>query len=415
MAGKQVINLQDQSAELWGPTTKFLTYRENQRLLSTEKIFVVQTPEFLPNGPGVFLKGGLAGANASIELRGGNQPYIDFAENNSSADFRARLIMETLQNMSLQGGNGDPMSLRIPNGFIAATSSRMRSGSAQAVAYGFGEDTRTGLYLSGKSDICVSCEGQEILKLTRESLIANPGNAAAPAYSFATGRMGMFQASPNELAWSIGGIKRMFLRDRLYLSSGLVIGNNAIISDLPGTMCFTMGEKESMRITQHAMLVNKTQSNSANTAFEVQGDTLFNNTWAQLSYSNQTTVCEEASRWYKILANSAMVNGNASYNDSLIIAATGAYKLEYSITYYATTGYITRFGIANTETVIEESITEQYHASVAGPGAPRSISRSFIVIHRNDAPIQYTLQCQVSNGTPQSIVITNATVILHRI
>jgi hypothetical protein len=170
-----------------------------------------------------------------------------------------------------------------------------------------------------------------------------------------------------------------------------------------------------MRITQRALLVNKTQPSSANTALEIQGDTLFSNTWAQLLYSNQITVCEEAARWYKIVASSAMVNGNALHNDSLLVSATGAYKLEYSITYYATTGYITRFAIANADSVIPESITEQYHAAAAGAGAPRTISRSFIVVHRNDEPMQYTLQCQVSNGTPQSIVITNATLVLHRV
>jgi hypothetical protein len=184
-----------------------------------------------------------------------------------------------------------------------------------------------------------------------------------------------------------------------------------------GILGFATGGLRRMSVGTCTM-VSQTTARSGKTVFETGDDTSFINTCAQVYYNNSSITCTANNTWYRFGTTSSTTVKNSSFDTSngvLTISVEGAFRVEYSVSFYATVGHISRFSIFKNDAVINESIREMFHASSAGSSFPRTVSGSFLSFHANDTAVTYDLRGQCSAGATQNIQIINGTLIVHRI
>lgn len=387
-------NATTERVELWGPSNRFLWYSDGDGYMRTSKIFHVDAPETGSIAdPGVWIKGGTAG-NASIELRGGSQPYIDWVSTTiPTDDFRSRLILTANDNMTLQGQvsmAGAPMNLTLPDGNVNATRFYAGAGSVSSPSISLSADTNTGLYSSTADTLDIATNGVNRVSVgtgavtTSVPIITSTGSDSAPSFAFSGDtNTGLSNPSADVIGFSTGGTRRATLRDQ-------------------------------------GLLVGRTTFDSANTNLEVNGDIYgIGNTSAQMYYAALTVTCAVNNTWYKLATvSSALAYGNTIYdsvNAEIDTLAKGKYKVSYSLYFYATTGFITEFIIDRGGTKHNETLRGLFHASAAGSSAPRSIEGSFIYEQTTDSAQSWSVWTRVSNGASQDVVINNGVFTVHRI
>lgn len=377
--------------ELWGPTNRFLHYSDSDGYLVTPKIFCIDAPETGSiSTPGVWLKGGSAG-NASMELRGGASPYIDWVSTTvPTDDFRSRLILTSTDNMTLEGqlsSVSSPMNFTIANGNLTTNRVVLQtSGTVSSPAIRWSSDLNTGIYTSTGDQVDIACGSTNPISFspfyiqTTVPLYSSPGTVSAPGYSFTgSGNLGFFRRTADTISISTAGTERA-----MFNPTGLFIGYTGAVSG---------SYKNTLEVNGDTYLCGTSKGQLTWTSAETTTITV-NNTYVSITGSDsQTTVS----------------NVGTSGNGALTVSAQGTYLVYYSVTFYASVGFISKYAVYIDGSIVNESVTEMFHASVAGSSAPRTLSKQFIYSNASDTTKTLTLRCTCSDGATQNIVTTCGT------
>jgi hypothetical protein len=175
-----------------------------------------------------------------------------------------------------------------------------------------------------------------------------------------------------------------------------------------------------MRLRQDCLLINRTApiSGSYKNKLEVNGDVHFVTSKGQILWNTaETTTITTNNSYVQIVgSDSHFTEGNCVYNsNALEISAQGIYMVYYSMTFYATVGFITKIAVFLDGTLVDESVTEEFHASVAGSSAPRTLAKNYMYNNANDTTKSLTIRCTCSSGATQNIVVTVGTFGLFKI
>jgi hypothetical protein len=276
-------------------------------------------------------------------------------------------------------------------------------------------------YQNGTTSRRVFIDNNSLTLENSTVLRAVDGSAGSPSLTFDANRnTGIWRTTTNSIGFSTGGTNRMTLNDSsLYVSHKISVGtdnDNFIDSNADGQMRFGTDNAERMRLVNQGLLINRISHTTSNCRLDIDGDVRSTNTNGEIRYISITTTCSANNTWYKVDTTGVDLVGSATYsstNDDITITTRGRFRCEYSISFYATTGFITRAAIFQGGSVVTKSIREMFHASTAGSGAPRSLAGSFLVDVFADTT--FDLRVQVSDGASQDVVIKYGTLILHRV
>jgi hypothetical protein len=288
----------------------------------------------------------------------------------------------------------------------------------------------SGIYAVSDDQIGVSCAAQLRLIFNTAGLrvesstgriLNQSGSNASPSYSFTSDDdTGMLSAGADQLGFTTGGTRRLTINNtRAYFADLISVGvdnDNFIGSNADGQMRFGTDNAERMRLVNQGLLINRTSHTTSNCKLDIDGDTRFANTFCEIRYITKSTTCSIIDNWYKVDVTGFDAGGSLTTslaNNNVTITTRGRFRVEFSVSLYATVGYITRVCIFENGNSVTKTIREVFHASTAGSSAPRSLAGSYIADVVTDTTFDLRVQC--SNGIPQDIVINYGTVIIHRV
>jgi hypothetical protein len=412
--------------ELWGASNRFAFYTDSSGQFETEKIFRVSTNEFTPTTNGVWLKGGATSGtqNASIELRGGGSPYIDWVRNTDTIDFRTRLIQNSDSIMTLENSSGNQI-------FNVAGQVRVSSGAVGSPTFSFHADQDTGLYNPAANQLAITTNGTQRINVTTTEITSTlpilipDGSESGPSLGFSgDSDCGLYRSGVNEVGLTLNGSYTVkFLTTKTYIRNQISVGtddDNFIKSSIDNDIEFGTNNTERMRLRQDCLLINRTApiSGSYKNKLEVNGDVHFVTSKGQILWNTaETTTITTNNTYVQIVgSDSNFTEGNCAYNsNALEISSQGVYMVYYSMTFYSTAGFITKIAVFLDGTLVDESVTEEFHASVAGSSAPRTLAKNYMYNNANDTTKSLTIRCTCSAGATQNIVVTIGTFGLFKI
>jgi hypothetical protein len=377
----------------------------------------------------------LRGKRVALDMTGLNylQNSIDFSVNGTRfAHFVVGGASATEYGaLALGYGNGTPLYFSRFKLYIQQHNCILfdgnSSGSAAAPIICLASDD-SGFYAIADDEIGVSCAAQlrlvfnsAGLRVESGRILNQNGSNASPSYSF-TGDIdtGMLSAGADQLGFATGGVRRLTIDNtRAYFANLISVGtdnDNFIGSDADGQMRFGTDNTERMRLVNQGLLINRTTNSTSNCRLDVEGDARCRNTCGEMVYTSIATTCSANNTWYKVDTSDGTVVGGISYSastDNLNVTTRGRFRVDYSVSFYASSGFITRFAIFQGGAEVAKSKREMFHASVAGAGAPRSVAGSYLVDVSADTTFDLRVQC--SDGASQTITINNGTLLVHRV